>query len=269
MAKIVFWSPFKEEVGCSHVAVAVSSLMGITHKSTCLLTHSNFETKKIESCYTLYDDLKNNDIIADSSLGIGSVMRLLKSNKLTPEVIQNYAKPVLKGRLDILYGIGVDTVENREALKNLPFIVKKADELYDAVFVDLTKTLKEEFVREVINDADVLVIVINQDYVKIDRYFSKYVNEDILKNKNKILVIGDYESKSKYNVQNIKFKYRYKEPIYTIPHNYIFTDACSDGNVLDYLYKNINADPKDYNGAFISSTTQIVEKLFDIAKIKE
>ena len=82
-----------------------------------------------------------------------------------------------------------------------------------------------------------MLTVINQDYIKIEEYFTKYVNIDILKNKNKLLVIADYENKSKYNSSNIKFKYRYKEPIYTVPHNYIFSDACNDGNVLDFLYK--------------------------------
>lgn len=269
MAKVVIWSPFKDAVGCSHVAVAVSSIMGIKHKTTCLLMHSNFSTKKLESCFTLYNDLNTGDIITDSSLGIGSVIRLLKSNKLTPDAIQNYAKPVLKGRLDILYGMESDMSENSEALKNLPFIIKKADEIYDVVFIDLTKTTEEEYVKEVLADADIVLTVINQDYIKIEEYFTKYVNIDILKNKNKLLVIADYENKSKYNSSNIKFKYRYKEPIYTVPHNYIFSDACNDGNVLDFLYKNINADSKDYNGYFIDKTSNIVEKIVEIAKIKE
>ncbi len=269
MAKVVFWSPFKDAVGCSHVAVAVSSIMGITHKSTCLLMHSNFDTKKLESCFTLYNDLNTGDVLVDSSLGIGSVIRLLKSNKLTPDAIQNYAKPVLKGRLDILYGMEASQGEDSEVLKNLPYIIKKSDEIYDVVFIDLTKTANEEYVQEVLADADIVVTVINQDYIKIEEYFTKYANLELLKNKNKLLVIGNYENKSKYNTSNIKFKYRYKDSIYAVPHNYSFSDACNDGNVLDFLYRNINADSKDYNGYFISQTSQIVEKIVEIAKIKE
>lgn len=269
MAKIVFWSPFEEAVGCSHVAVAVSSLMGITHKSTCLLMHSNFGTRKIESCYTLYNDLKSSDMVSESSIGIGSVVRLLRSNKLTPDAIQNYAKPVLKGRLDIMYGMESNSSENKESLKDLPFIIKKANEIYDAVFVDLTKSTKEEYVKEILADADLVVTVINQEYIKIEEYFTKHINTEILKNKTKLLVIGDYESKSRYNTSNLKFKYRYKEPIYAVPHNYMFSDACNEGNVLDFLYKNINADSKDYNGFFIAQTADIVEKIVEIAKIRE
>ena len=39
-----------------------------------------------------------------SDTGIDALDRLLRSNKLTPENIPNYAKPILKGRLELLYG---------------------------------------------------------------------------------------------------------------------------------------------------------------------
>ena len=57
MAKVVFWSPEEGMSGCTHVAIAVSSLMGITHKTSCLLIDANSNAKKIASSYTLYDDL--------------------------------------------------------------------------------------------------------------------------------------------------------------------------------------------------------------------
>ena len=37
MAKIVFWSPEEGKSGCTHTAIAISSLMGITHKISSLL----------------------------------------------------------------------------------------------------------------------------------------------------------------------------------------------------------------------------------------
>ena len=45
MAKIVFWSPEKGKSGCTHVAIAVSSLMGITHKTSSLLIDANSNAK--------------------------------------------------------------------------------------------------------------------------------------------------------------------------------------------------------------------------------
>ena len=142
MAKVVFWSPEEGMSGCTHVAIAVSSLMGITHKTSCLLIDANSNAKKIASSYTLYDDLINANSFNDTNLGMNAIMRLIKSNKLSPDVIQNYSKPVLKGRLDILYSaIANTTVETRENLTSMSLIAKNAAELYDIVFIDLPKSI--------------------------------------------------------------------------------------------------------------------------------
>ena len=117
MAKIVFWSPEEGKTGCTHVAIAVSSLMGITHKTSSLLIDANSNAKKIASSYTMYEDLMNANSFNDTNLGMNAIMRLIKSNKLSPDIIQNYSKPVLKGRLDILYSaIANTTTEERENL---------------------------------------------------------------------------------------------------------------------------------------------------------
>ncbi|MEG1141784.1 MAG: hypothetical protein RSE41_04975, partial [Clostridia bacterium] len=108
-----------------------------------------------------------------------------------------------------------------------------------------------------------------QDIIKIDKFFSNVEKNKLLKDKQVIYVIADADEKSKYNVRNIKMRYRIKEPIFLIPHNYLFTDACNDGNVIDYFYKNINADPYDYNGFFINETSKLVEEIILKSKIKD
>ena len=112
MAKIVFWSPEEGKSGCTHVAIAVSSLLGITHKTSSLLIDANSNAKKIASSFTMYDDLVNANSFNDTNMGMNAIMRLIKSNKLSPDIIQNYSKPVLKGRLDILYSAIKNVLSN-------------------------------------------------------------------------------------------------------------------------------------------------------------
>lgn len=270
MAKVVFWSPEEGMSGCTHVAIAVSSLMGITHKTSCLLIDANSNAKKIASSYTLYDDLINANSFNDTNLGMNAIMRLIKSNKLSPDVIQNYSKPVLKGRLDILYSAIANTiVETRENLTSMSLIAKNAAELYDIVLVDLPKTTTDDGALRVLSQADVVVCVVPQEIEKLNNVLKKINDVDELKDKKKIFVLGNYESGSKYNIFNVKLKYKLPEPIYVLPHNYLFADACNDGNVLDFLYRNINAPAKDYNGEFILRTTEIVEEIAKTLKIKE
>ncbi len=274
MPRVVFWSPCEDMTGNTHTTIAVSTLMAIAHKTTCILMQGNYNSKKIESSFTPYESLVESGALDNQNLGVSALIRLVTSNKLTPDAIQNYAKPVLKNRLDVLYGMtSKDKDGYQDMVNNLPYITRKASEIYDLVMLDMPKTNNEKYVRDVLADAEVIVCTVNQDEVKLDEFFSKIKNTEELKDKNIIYVISDYENKSKYNLTNIrnkyKIKYQLQEPLYAVPHNYMFADACNSGNVIDFFYRNLNASPKDYNGYFVSQINEIVERIFEILKLRD
>lgn len=274
MPRVVFWSPCAGETGNTHTAIAVSTLMSIAHKTTCLLMHGNFNSKKIESSFTPYDNLIESGALDNQNLGASALIRLVTSNKLTSDAIQNYAKPVLKNRLDVLYGMtSKDKDGYQDLVNNLPYITRKAAEIYDLVMLDLPKTANQKFIKDVLADSEVIVCTVNQDEVKLDEFFDKITSLEELKEKNVIFVISDYENKSRYNLTNIRNKYKNKyqiqEPLYALPHNYFFSDACNAGAVVDFFYRNLNASPKDYNGYFVSQTNEIVERIFEILKLRD
>ena len=270
MPKIVFWSPLAKMSGNTHAAIAVSTLMGMEEDVSAILLHAHWQSKKIESSYTDYDQLKNMNIFTNSNIGMTALSRLSESNKLLPESIKNYAKPVLKQRLDIMYGTNVTTRDQFKALsETFPAIIRKADEAYDFVIVDSPKGVEHDYIKEILEDADLVICTVNQDIVMLDEYFEELEKNELIKNKNKIIVIGDYENKSKCNVFNIKGRYKTKYPVFAVPHNYVFMDACNDGTAVDFFYKNIKADARDYNGYFISEVRKIVKKILEITKIRD
>ena len=121
------------------------------------LIDANSNAKKIASSFTMYDDLVNANSFNDTNMGMNAIMRLIKSNKLSPDIIQNYSKPVLKGRLDILYSAIANTnTEERENLISMPLIAKNADEVYDLVLIDLPKTMTDDSAIRVMEQADIL-----------------------------------------------------------------------------------------------------------------
>ena len=282
MPKIVFWSANNVTTGSEHAVIAITTLLAIQNKSTCLLMQANFNSKKIESSYTPYDIVVRNGAFNNPNIGIAALIRLIASNKLSADSIQNYAKPVLKERLDVLYGISSDDLEGYKQLaNNLPYVLRKADEIYDIVFADIPKTLKNKCVIDTIQDSDIVICIVNQDIVKIDNLFNILEKNEVLKAKNKIIVISDYEQDSKFNITNIRNKYKIKDPIYCVPHNYIFSDACNSGNVIDFVFRNLNVSSNansagflfsnpnsDYNGYFFKCTNQIVDKIMDLMKPK-
>ena len=130
MPRIVFWSPYENMTGNTHTAVAISTLMGMTHKVTSLLMQANFNSRKMESSFTPYEELKQSGVFNNSNIGINALIRLISSNKLTADSIQNYAKPVLKERLDVLYGMSADDPDGyKQIINNLPYMTRKADEI--------------------------------------------------------------------------------------------------------------------------------------------
>ena len=62
MPRIVFWSPYENMTGNTHTAVAISTLMGMTHKVTSLLMQANFNSRKMESSFTPYEELKQSGV---------------------------------------------------------------------------------------------------------------------------------------------------------------------------------------------------------------
>lgn len=268
MPKIVFWSPVVTSMGQTHASIAISTLMAIEEDFSNLLLHAHWQAKKIESSFTDYVSLKAQNVFNSSSIGITALARLVESNKLSPESIRNYAKPVLKQRLDVMYGTNVSSREQFNQLTNsLGAVIKKSAETYDLVWIDSPKGVEKEYITEVLKSADYIICTMSQEEVFLDEAMEKYFQNDIIKDKPKMLLMCDYEPKSKYNIQNIRRKYGIKEQIHCIPHNYVFTDACNDGAVIDFFYKNLGADKNDYNGYFITEIRNVTKTVLDHVKI--
>ncbi len=133
----------------------------------------------------------------------------------------------------------------------------------------MPKSNQSNYINEVVEDADLIVCTVNQETVGLDDFFTNLAMNEKIKNKKKIILICDYEAKSKYNIYNIRSKYKVKDPILGLPHNYIYSDSCNDGAVIDFFYKNIKADERDYNGFFIAETRKLVKKIIEMTKLNE
>ena len=268
MPKIVFWSPEPVSIGQTHASVAVSTLMAIEEDYSNILIHGHWQAKKIESAFTDYEMLKKMNVFNSSSMGITALARLVESNKLTPESIRNYAKPVLKQRLDIMYGTNVASREQFGQLtKSLSMVIKTANQTYDLVWVDLPKGTDKKYITDILQDADYVICTINQEAIFLDEAIKAYQENEYIKDKPKMLLMCNYDPRSKYNIPNIKRKYGIKEPMLSIPSNYVFTDACNDGTVIDFMYKNMGADKTDYNGYFISEIRNVIKTVLEKIRV--
>ena len=137
MSVITFVNGVEEETGKTMSLVAIATNMAIEYNNKILIISTTNKEGKLKSCYFEDKEVKkirlglfgNNNSIVDNGNGIDGIIRIARSNKLTPEMITNYTRVVFKDRLEVLLGVNNSKEENEkeiaeEYLKNNYIMIK-------------------------------------------------------------------------------------------------------------------------------------------------
>lgn len=268
MPIISFWSSEDSAQLCTtSTAVAVASMLPTKTRYKTIITQTHYGDMSLETSFFNQDKKMRLDT---SDTGIDALDRLLRSNKLTPENIANYATPIMKGKLELLYGtFKNDTDSYSRILETMPIIIDYASQFYDLVLVDLNKGYETSEVNSILQKSDVIVFNMSQNIQILKKLFKDMETLKILQEKTIIPVLGKYDRYSKYNERNIARKFNYKKRIYTIPYNTQFFDSCNDGAAMRFFIENAKADMgTDRNGFFISEVSMLVDAIVDSVKSK-
>ena len=127
MPIISFWSTEDSAQLCTTAtATAVASMIPTKTRYKTLITQTHYLDMSLEASFFNQDKKMRLDT-ADT--GIDALDRLLRSNKLTPENIPNYAEPIMKGRLELLYGTFKNDVDSySRILETMPILVDYANQ---------------------------------------------------------------------------------------------------------------------------------------------
>ena len=276
MSIITFWSNTKKQTAQTMSLAAIATSMAIEHNYKILIISTIYNDDTLELCF---GDLNNNKKILKKLMqnttvevdnGIEGLSKMAYSNRMTPEIIQNYTRVVYKNRLEILYGYKEveDKPTKEEYLKikdKYKEIIQNASKFYDMVFVDVEKGLDDDNVKQILKISDVVVINTEQKIGMINS-----INELIhseLRNENFILNIGRFDSYSKYSVKNISRYLGIKRDISVIPYNTLYFEAASEQSVADLFLKIRNVAEGDRNRAFVVETKNAAEKI--VYKLQE
>lgn len=190
--------------------------------------------------------------------GIVGIDRMLRSNKMTPELITDYAKIVLTNRLEILLGVETDEEQYNHVKEKYSQIIKMAGQYYDMVIVDLDRQVGRQVELEVLGVSDIVVALIPQRAKQIEEVMKMINSGAPLKEQNTILAIGKYMEDTKYNVKNISRNLiRSKELINTIPYNNLFFEATQEGKVIDLFLNFMRIKEKDENYQFVEELKRL------------
>lgn len=268
MPIVAFWSTVDStQTSTTSTAVAIANAIAINANVSykTLLTQTHFHNFDLEASYYNLDKMSSKGSLDIADTGIDALDRLLRSNKLAPENIPNYAKLVLRDKLELLYGSFKNDKDSYErVLETMPMIIDYAAQLYDLVFVDLNRGYDRTEINQILQKADLIVLTFSQKMEVLKKLFASIDDLKIFREKPIIPVIGRYDRFSKYNTKNIARAFNYKKNIYCIPYNTQFFDACNEGKALNFFIENKNADiATDRNGFFISEVNKIADEILN------
>ncbi len=274
MSIITFKSDEQKETGQTLSLVATATQMAIEHNYKILIISTSFRDKTLESCFWELDKEKkpifssNKMTTVGIDSGVEGLIRGLVSSKTNPAMVKDYSKTVLRERLDVLVSPNAETYQDYEKIaSNYPEIIKTANRYYDMIFIDLNRRMDRDQAKSILDISDVVIVNMTQRLRNIDEIMALRNEDDFYKQRNVMLLIGRYDSHSKYNVKNVTRYMKEKKNVLAIPYNTLYFEACSEGKAVDFFLRLKRLDATDRNSIFLKGADEVVEAI--ISKLQE
>ncbi|WP_145950133.1 chromosome partitioning protein ParA [Paenibacillus sp. Y412MC10] len=266
MAKITFWGPRHGQVGATSNLVSVAANIAMNHPIKTMISHTHWSRSTLELTFRKPSTPRDMQF-AFTDFGIDALERLAKSNRLTPDAIKNNTSPLIEGHLDLLYGTSKpDEYFHEQVAKALPSIFEAANNYYDLVMVDVNSGVRNQLTNTILQNSDLVVVCLNQNASLLDAFFSKEEYPQILDQKDHIIVLGNYDRRSKYSAKNIARKYGQRN-VYTVPHCTSFMDAANANNVLEFFLRNRHVASDHENSFFLNEVKRLSRAITNIVGI--
>lgn len=272
MSVITFVNSIKEETGKTMSLSAIATHMAIEYNNKILIISTTNKEGKLKSCFFEDKEIKkfrlgifgnNNKSLIDGGNGIEGLVRVARSNKLTPEMITNYTRVVFKDRLEILLGVEENQNNNeKEIAEEYVDLINVANMYYDKVFVDLDNNLDEQIRQQIVDESDLVIVNTSQNYNSLKKLKEKKEKSELLKSPKSLILVGKYDKYSKYNSKNITRFLEEKNQVLTIPYNTLYFEATNEAGVPDlFLSLRKTIDSEDRNAIFIEEIKRASENI--------
>ena len=268
MSIVTFYNSSIEQTGKTMSIAAIATYMAIEHNYRILVVSTTNRDDPLKRCFWEEKKKKRNlgifgpNAAIEVETGVEGLARIIRSNKISPNIITNYTKVVFKDRFEILLGSENPPTDGTIIETMYPSIIKASNQYYDLVFVDLDENVDEETRKTIIHDSDVIVINMSHRLKSIDKFRELKEKNQFLASKKALILIGRYDKFSKYNSKNISRYLGEKNQVLTIPYNTLFFEATEEAGVPDlFLRFRKNLDPEDRNAFFIQEIKRASENI--------
>jgi len=277
MAIVTFYSKEEKETGQTLSAAALATYLAIKHNRKILLVSTNFRDDTLEACYwNLRKEAEGMANIAgvtpnkgvDVGSGVEGLIKIMESNKISPEMIRNYTRIVFKDRLDVLFSSTTKVYEEYCQIANKYVdILKQADRYYDIVIVDLTKKMDKQTAQTILDTSTIVVLSFTQKIRNIEQVYQLRTADPFYRQDHILLNIGRYDTFSKYSNKNITRTLKEKKPLLVVPYNTLFFEAAAEGDIVEFFLRFQKVEPTDRNAVFMKEIDKMTERV--IYKLQE
>ncbi len=267
MSIVTFWNDGKEQTGKTLSLVAICTQLAIEHNYRILVISTGYQDATLGNCFWQHRDSKKNLGLFGPNANVGveegmaGLTRIMKSNKLSPDLITNYTKIIFKDRLEILPTFKGAFEEYKQLRRYYPDVIGVASSYYDLVLVDLDRQIQDDVADTIVEHSNLIIASLSQRLTSINRFAELREEKPILKSEKVLLLIGRYDKYSKYNIKNISRYLGEKNKVSTIPYNTLFFEACEEATVPDLFLSLRKVDEEDRNAFFLAEVKRTVDNI--------
>lgn len=245
MAVIAFWSQ-EEKVTNQTTSLLVSAIqMAIEKNYKILIIDANFNSNSMRDALfasrkaSVFDKQLNLGKV-DISSGAEGLVQAVSTNRISPEIIKNFTKPVFAQRLDFLGTFRTnERAEYERVAKYYVEILSEANKFYDLVYIDIEKGLDNEITKSILEKADIIVVCFEQIMKDIEGFRKLWGINELLPKQKTIPLLTKEDKFSKYNSDNVAryIGQKWRRGICSIVYNTILMEKMQEGDIANFLIK--------------------------------
>lgn len=243
MAVIAFWSQDKKVTNQTTSLVASAVQMAIEKNYKILIIDANFNSSAMRNALfmgkksSVFDKQLNLGKV-DISSGVEGLVQAVATNRISPEIVKNFTKPVFAQRLDFLDALRTtERVEYDRASQYYPEILSVASKFYDLVFVDIEKGLDSEITKQILLKSDINVVCFEQIMKDIEQFRTIWGVHELLPKHKTIPLLTKEDKFSRYNADNVAryLGQKWGKGICSIVYNTMLMEKMQEGDVANFL----------------------------------
>ncbi|MFB5268091.1 hypothetical protein ACE41H_15090 [Paenibacillus enshidis] len=261
MSIITFWSPDHGRGNTANCAAA-GAMIGLDYDVRTLIARTQFGNSSLEDAFLKSKELQIKNFVTSAATGMDALERLFKTKRLSASGISNHTLSLEPGRLDLLTGTSKPDESGHEGSEHvMAAIFDEARRYYQAIILDIESGNANKVTNQLIQSSDLVVVNLIQDLNSLERYASQEQWPSALQEKNKMILLGQYDPHSKYNATNIRRKFGIKDPLFAIPYCSEYRDAFNDKDVLGWFRRTRNAGRRHGSYPFLQEVRKAAKEI--------